>query len=197
MERLGDTIRRLREAENLPLRTVAAYLDIDQAILSKIERGQRKASRDQVVKLARYFKVKENGLIIAWLSDKLVSAVEEEDMALDALQVAEGKLSYGKPINFDTTSVVKNLNSFFRKEKRISKAWLFGSVARSETTLSSDIDVMIEMNSGKKYTMLDILDIQFQLQQLFGRKVDVVEKGYLKPFAQKSIEGDLKLIIEK
>lgn len=59
--------------------------------------------------LAKYFKAKESDLIIAWLSDKLVSAVEEEDMALDALQVAEGKLTYGKPINFDTAGVVKKL----------------------------------------------------------------------------------------
>jgi len=46
----------------LPLRTVAAWLDIDQAILSKIEREQRNASREQVVKLAIYFKVKEDDL---------------------------------------------------------------------------------------------------------------------------------------
>ena len=62
MSSLGNTIRKLREVKQLPLRTVAAFLDIDQAILSKIERGQRKASREQVVKLAKYFKVKENDL---------------------------------------------------------------------------------------------------------------------------------------
>lgn len=33
METLGDKIRKLREEKNVPLRTVAAYLDIDQAIL--------------------------------------------------------------------------------------------------------------------------------------------------------------------
>ena len=35
MGSLGDTIRKLREEKELPLRTVAAFLDIDQAILSK------------------------------------------------------------------------------------------------------------------------------------------------------------------
>lgn len=94
MDSLGDTIRKLREEKELPLRTVAAYLDIDQAILSKIERGQRKPAREQVVKLAEYFKVKENDLLIAWLSDKLVYEVEDEDMALKALQVAEEKVKY-------------------------------------------------------------------------------------------------------
>ncbi|MDP1818247.1 MAG: helix-turn-helix transcriptional regulator [Leadbetterella sp.] len=94
MDSLGDTIRKLRENKELPLRTVAAFLDIDQAILSKIERGQRKPSREQVVKLAEYFKVKENDLLVAWLSDKLVYEVEDEDMALKALQVAEERVKY-------------------------------------------------------------------------------------------------------
>lgn len=94
MDSFGDRIRKLREDKELPLRTVAAYLDIDQAILSKIERGQRQPSREQVVKLAEYFKVKENELLIAWLSDKLVCEVEDEDIALKALQVAEEKVRY-------------------------------------------------------------------------------------------------------
>ena len=94
MDSLGDTIRKLREDKELPLRTVAAFLDIDQAILSKIERGQFKSTREQVVKLAEYFKVKENDLLVAWLSDKLVYEVEDEDMALKALQVAEERVKY-------------------------------------------------------------------------------------------------------
>ena len=94
MDSLGDTIRKLREEKELPLRTVAAFLDIDQAILSKIERGHRKPKRDQVIKLAGYFKVKENDLLVAWLSDKLVYELEDEEVALKALQVAEEKVAY-------------------------------------------------------------------------------------------------------
>ena len=94
MDSLGDIIRKLREDKELPLRTVAAFLDIDQAILSKIERGHRKPTREQVVKLAGYFKVKENDLLVEWLSDKLVYELEDEDMALKALQVAEEKVKY-------------------------------------------------------------------------------------------------------
>ncbi len=94
MESLGNTIRKPREDKELPLRTVAAFLDIDQAILSKIERGQRKPTREQVVKLAEYFKVKENDLLVAWLSDKLVYDVEDEEMALKALQLAEERVMF-------------------------------------------------------------------------------------------------------
>ena len=94
MDNLGETLRKLREENQLPLRIVASYLDIDQAILSKVERGQRNASREQVIKLADFFKIDENDLLVAWLSDKLVYEVEGEQMALEALQVAEEKIKY-------------------------------------------------------------------------------------------------------
>ena len=81
MDNLGETIRKLREEKELPLRTVAAFLDIDQAILSKIERGQRNATREQVVKLAEYFKIKESDLLVSWLSDKLVYEVADEQVS--------------------------------------------------------------------------------------------------------------------
>ncbi len=96
MDNLGVIIRKLREEKELPLRTVAAYLDIDQAILSKIERGQRNPTRVLVVKLAKYFKVNENDLLVSWLSDKLVYEVADEQVALKALQVAEEKVKYQK-----------------------------------------------------------------------------------------------------
>jgi len=94
MYNLGETLRKLREEKQLPLRIVASYLDIDQAILSKVERGQRKLNRDQVVRLAQYFQVKEETLLVSWLSDKLVYEVEGEQLALQALQVAEEKIKY-------------------------------------------------------------------------------------------------------
>jgi transcriptional regulator with XRE-family HTH domain len=94
MKSLGDTLRELREERQLPLRTVAAYLDIDQAILSRIERGQRKASREHVIKLAAYFNVKDEELLVAWLSDKVVYELADEDNALEALRVAEEKVKY-------------------------------------------------------------------------------------------------------
>lgn len=94
MDGLGETIRKLREEKGLPLRTVSAYLDIDQAILSKIERGQRNASREQVIKLADFFKVKEDDLLVFWLSDKLVYELADEEIALKALKVAEEKVKY-------------------------------------------------------------------------------------------------------
>lgn len=96
MKNLGEMIRELREAQDVPLRIVSAFLDVDPAILSKIERGQRKPTKEQVIKLADYFKVSKDDLIVAWLSDKIVYEVEDEEQAIKALHVAEQKIKYSK-----------------------------------------------------------------------------------------------------
>ena len=96
MKNIGEILRGLRESKQLPLRVIAAYLDIDPAIMSRIERGQRKASREQIVKLADYFNVDEDELIIAWLSDKVVYELADESVAIEALKVAEEKVNYKK-----------------------------------------------------------------------------------------------------
>lgn len=95
-ETIGEKLRELREAKEFPLRKVAALLDIDVAILSKMERGERNATREQVVKLAEYFEVNENDLLVAWLSDKLVYEVQDEELALQTMQVAEEKVKYAE-----------------------------------------------------------------------------------------------------
>ena len=92
MDSIGLIIKKLREDRNLPLRIVAAYLDVDQAILSKIEHGKRRANREQIVKLAEFSQVKEEELLIAWLSDKVVYEVQGEKFALQAMRVVEEKV---------------------------------------------------------------------------------------------------------
>lgn len=91
---LGEHIRKLRTERGLPLRKVAAQLDIDQSILSKIERGRRTPSKDQVIRISQIFDVDEKELLIDFLSDKVVYNLRDEDLAVDALKAAEKKITY-------------------------------------------------------------------------------------------------------
>jgi predicted nucleotidyltransferase len=191
MQNLGDTIRKLRKDQEQPLRTVADFLDIDQAILSKIERGQRKPTREQVVKLSEYFKVQKNDLLVVWLSDRLVYEVEDEEIALRALHMAEQKVQYITQPKKSKSSIIQVIKATLKKDKRVANAWLFGSVARGEEKPNSDIDIMIEMNDERKYSMFDLLDIAFILENKIKRTVDLVEKGYLKDFAAKTAFNEL------
>src|SRR5690349_4975192 len=92
MNNLGHILRKLREDKRLPLKTVASSTRIDQAILSKIERGERRIARQQIIKLAKYFNVDETNLLIEWLSDTIVSLLTNEKAGIRALELAEHKL---------------------------------------------------------------------------------------------------------
>lgn len=93
MSNLGQKIRELREKQNLLLRQVAAHLEVDTALMSKIERGERKASRQQVVEIARFLKANEEELLTLWLADKIESTiVEEPKVAYQAMKIANKKL---------------------------------------------------------------------------------------------------------
>ena len=52
---LGNKIRSLRDEQGILQRQVAAYLEIDTPMFSKIERGDRRAKRNQVIQMATYF----------------------------------------------------------------------------------------------------------------------------------------------
>lgn len=98
MNTFADLIRIAREEKGLFLRQVAASMDIDQAIISKFERGERKPTKEQVEKFAEFYNLDKNQLVTSWLSDKLASYVLDEENGEEALKVAEEKVKYLKTI---------------------------------------------------------------------------------------------------
>ncbi len=191
METFGKTLCKLRKEKNLLLRNVASILDIDQAILSKIERGQRKASRDVVRKAAAFFGVDEERLLVSWLSDSIVYQLKNEDVALKALQVAEDKVLYLRKEKSDPDTLIRLICDFLKSDGRVLKAWLFGSFARGEERQNSDIDLMVSYSDKATGTLLDYADIKYGLEKLLNRNIDLVEEGYVKSFAADSINQDL------
>lgn len=90
---LGNKIKELRDKHDVLQRQLAAYLEIDTPMFSKIERGDRRAKRSQVILLAKYFHIDEKEMLSLWLADKVLDAVEGEDeLCLNALDIAKSKL---------------------------------------------------------------------------------------------------------
>jgi transcriptional regulator with XRE-family HTH domain len=78
------------------LRQVAAELDIDQAIISKFERNERKPTKEQVLKFAKFYKLDKETLLVEWLSDKVAYDLQDENLANKVLKAAEQKIKYKK-----------------------------------------------------------------------------------------------------
>ena len=94
MKKTGEIIREKREKKRLLLRHVSAQLDIDTAILSKIERGERKATREQITKLAEILELDKESLLVQYLSEKILYEIQDEDLGIQALKVAEKTIKY-------------------------------------------------------------------------------------------------------
>tara|TARA_R110002124_G_scaffold276704_1_gene447621 strand:+ start:9437 stop:9754 length:318 start_codon:yes stop_codon:yes gene_type:complete len=94
MNTFGQKIRSFRETDNLLLREVAAAIEIDQALLSKIERSERIATKKQVLALSDFFGADTKELLTLWLGEKIADEIENEEVAHEALRVAEETIKY-------------------------------------------------------------------------------------------------------
>ena len=92
---LGEILKELRDAQHLPLREVADAIGIDVSLLGRIEKGQRKPSRQLISKFSKFFKVNKSKLLVAFLSDRVVYEMAEDlNLSRDVLRVAERKVKY-------------------------------------------------------------------------------------------------------
>ncbi len=95
-----------------------------------------------------------------------------------------------------SNEVLINILSDYFKEKPVLKAWLFGSYSRGEETSNSDIDILVTLDKSKPIGMKFFM-MWSELEELLGKKVDLVSDGTLLPFAQNTAERDKVLIYER
>jgi transcriptional regulator with XRE-family HTH domain len=89
---LGKRIKELREEKGLVQRQLAAQLEIDTPMYSKIERGERKAKREQVVKLAEMLETDKDELLTLWLAGQDYEIVKNEKVAKAAMNFVETQI---------------------------------------------------------------------------------------------------------
>ncbi len=88
------------------------------------------------------------------------------------------------------------IEAFCRKWK-IRQFALFGSVLRDDFRSDSDIDVLVEFEPDAMHTLFDFVQIQEELSELFGRKVDLVEKAAVRnPFVRNHIRHNHRVVHE-
>lgn len=84
----GEHIKQLREQNQLLQRQVASVLEIDTAMLSKIERGERRAKKEYIPLLANLLHSNEKELYTIWLADQVYDIIKEVDNPTEILDFA-------------------------------------------------------------------------------------------------------------
>jgi len=88
----GEKIKALREQKELLQRQLAAELQIDTPMFSKIERGERRAKKEQILLLVKLLDTTEEELLSIWLADQIYDLLKDEKFGLASLKIAERKL---------------------------------------------------------------------------------------------------------
>lgn len=81
--------------------------------------------------------------------------------------------------------------SYLSRTYYISKIGLFGSFARDEQTINSDVDLIIELEDGVKNVHELKESLNNFLSKAFERSVDIAREKYLKPYAKEFILKDV------
>ncbi len=92
INQFGERIRQLREKQNLYLRQVAPLLEMDTALLSKIENGVKQLKKEQISILAEALKTDKEELTTLWLADQVANLIEGEPMANKALKTVSNHI---------------------------------------------------------------------------------------------------------
>ncbi len=83
------------------------------------------------------------------------------------------------------------------KREDIVKVALFGSFAKGEERKGSDIDILIKYRKGSEKSLLDLIRLQFELEDKLGRKVDLLTYEGIHPLLKDSIMSHQEVIYEK
>jgi len=96
MTTLGETLKTAREEKEMILRRVAAEVDIDQSLISKFEKNERKPTKEQIIRLANFYGLSEDDLLINWYSERIAEELKYTESTSEILKVAEQKINYYK-----------------------------------------------------------------------------------------------------
>jgi hypothetical protein len=90
----------------------------------------------------------------------------------------------------DALALLRNHEPEIKKRFGVSKIGIFGSFVRGEERPDSDVDVLVTFRNGEK-TFDNYMSCKFYLEDLFGRKVDLVMKGSIKKRLKPYILGEV------
>lgn len=92
--------------------------------------------------------------------------------------------------------IQKIVSPIFKKYD-IKKAAFFGSVARGEDTKKSDIDILVEFKENTDKTLLDLVGLKLELDELLKKKVDLLTHNSLHPSIRDYILKDQAIFYEE
>lgn len=176
---VGETIRNLRIEKGFPLRYIASELDIDTSLLSKIERGERRATKAQLLKIANLFGVGDVELIVPYLGEKISDEIASEEHAQEILEMTKellkDKVSSKSEYKFNVIDLFSGCGGFSYGFESAGYNVILG-VDNEKIALET-----FKLNHNNSDILLADLHLDNTINEIIektnGRKIDVIIAG--------------------
>jgi Fic family protein len=149
-------LKNAREKKGLKTREVAQLLKIDQALISKFENGTRKPTKEQVAKLASLLDIDYETLLIAWLKERILYEIGDDDFAVKAMQQVQEEIE----------------NSYKKAKQSISKS--LQTILDEIDVLKKKLDAFREFDSYRVAQALE-LEYTFESNRIEGNTLTLRE----------------------
>ena len=198
-ESFGELIKKTRIQKGKALREVAADIEFDQSLLSKIERSKFTAPQKIIKPLAISLDLNYKNLQIKYLGEKLYKELKDIDYSFESLEIALRRIEIektGTSFDLKRQNMLDNIRNYLEKIP-VEKVWIFGSFARNEESIDSDIDLLIRFPKTHKIDLFEYVGIQQDLEDITGRRIDLVEEGQELENIKPVIQLEKRLIYER
>ncbi len=150
---IGSTLKNIRENKQFSLKLVAGHTAINFTTLSRIENGTRLPTKTQIKQLSLFYEYNEKELLKHLISDKILYEIKDEELGLEALQLAEQKIKY-TPTLFPEYDIVEELKLESRRyigNKAKLANWIVDIIRKETETGGTLIDIFAGSGSISKY----------------------------------------------
>ncbi len=165
---IGNILKEIREANNFSLQDVTRATRIDYTLLSRIETGKRLPTKEQIKKLALFYKYDEKELITHLISDKILYEIKDEEFGVEAMQLAERKMQYVWSLfpEFEIQRKIKIESRRYIGNKAKLTGWIMNIIENETQNTESFVDIfagtaIVSQAALKRYKKVIINDLLY------------------------------------
>jgi len=175
MVSFAQILKEKRLENNLKLKEISLALNIDVAIVSKLERGDRKPTKKQAFAFIEYYSLNKKETLILWLSEKILEEIDNQDYALEALYFAE-KFLKQKTININIPSVNAEINALLKNIDQLKLSNFNLTSSQMETYIENiSIHLVYQSNKieGNSFTLYETEKVINEGETIAGKSMQV------------------------
>ena len=187
----ADILKSFRRKAGLSQNDVAKRFGRSRSFVSRVELGQRSLSEVELASYLAILQVPEQQF--AKMQSNLLQLEKLDGEIRRETPTSPPTFTSSRPPLSDRSEIFATLATYF-KGQPVNRVEVFGSVARNTFGQDSDVDLFLEYATGAKPSLYDLAGVKIELEELLGRKVDLVLSGSAYNFITAAIAKD-KVII--